>query len=100
VAEELRRLGHDVLTIYEMGQAGQAMPDEIVLAFACADRRALLTLNRKHFTRLHAIQPQYAGIIVCTFDPDFIEQADYQKLAYEDIRGQRRRAHEAPDHGA
>jgi len=49
VVEELRRLGHDVLTIHETGKAGQSVPDEAVLAFACADRRALLTLNRKHF---------------------------------------------------
>jgi hypothetical protein len=29
VAVELRRLGHDVLTSYEAGHAGQAMPDEV-----------------------------------------------------------------------
>lgn len=76
VVEELRRLGHDVLTMYETGQAGQAMPDETVLAYACADRRAVLTLNRKHFIRLHAAQPEHAGIIARTFDPDFIGQAE------------------------
>lgn len=27
VVEELRRLGHDVLTMLEAGQTGQAMPD-------------------------------------------------------------------------
>lgn len=53
VVEELRRLGHDVLTIQETGQVGQAMSDEAVLAFARAEGRALLTLNRKHFIRLH-----------------------------------------------
>ena len=51
--EELRRLGHDVMTIQETGKAGQAMPDEAVLAFAWEEGRALLTLNRKHFVRLH-----------------------------------------------
>lgn len=75
VVEELRRLGHDVLTIQETGLAGQAMPDEAVLAFACAAQRAVLTLNRKHFVPLHMEQPAHAGIIVCTFDPDFIGQA-------------------------
>lgn len=69
--EELRRLGHDVLTIQETGRAGSAMPDEEVLAFAIAQNRVLLTLNRKHFIRLHQTTPQHAGIIVCTFDPDF-----------------------------
>ncbi|MGH8582406.1 MAG: DUF5615 family PIN-like protein [Gammaproteobacteria bacterium] len=75
VVEALRRLGHDVLTIHETGQAGQAMPDEAVLAFACADQRAVLTLNRKYFIRLHVEQPAHAGIVVCTFDPDFVGQA-------------------------
>jgi hypothetical protein len=51
--EELRRLGHDVLTSYESGRAGQAVPDEDVLAFAVAEARILITLNRKHFVRLH-----------------------------------------------
>jgi hypothetical protein len=51
--EELRQLGHDVLTTYESGQAGQATPDEDVLAFAVAEGRVLVTLNRKHFVRLH-----------------------------------------------
>ncbi|MDZ7291046.1 MAG: DUF5615 family PIN-like protein [candidate division KSB1 bacterium] len=67
----LRRLGHDVLTIYETGKAGQRITDEEVLAFARADNRAILTLNRKHFIRLHNEQPDHPGIIVCNFDPDF-----------------------------
>jgi hypothetical protein len=75
VVEELRRLGHDVLTIQETGKAGQAVPDNDVLTFACADNRAVLTLNRKHFVRLHSTHPEHAGIIVCTFDPDFVGQA-------------------------
>jgi len=37
VVEELRRLGHDVLTTYESGQAGKATPDEDVLGFSLAD---------------------------------------------------------------
>ena len=72
VVEELRRLGHDVLTIQETGQAGQAVSDEDILAFAHTERRMILTLNRKHFVRLHQQQPQHCGIIVCTVDADFI----------------------------
>lgn len=75
VVEELRRLGHDVLTIHETGKAGQLLSDESVLAFASAEERAVLTLNRKHFIRLHSVQREHAGIIVCTFDPDFVDQA-------------------------
>jgi hypothetical protein len=69
--EALRRLGHDVLTIQETGKAGQAAPDEAVLEFACSEKRVLVTLNRKHFIRLHGEKPNHFGIIICSFDPDF-----------------------------
>lgn len=75
VVEGLRRFGHDVLTIQETGKAEQAFPDEAVLAFAVNEGRSVLTLNRKHFIRLHNEQPRHAGIIVCSFDPDFDGQA-------------------------
>lgn len=69
--EALRQLGHEVLTTQDAGQAGQALPDETVLAFARAENRIALTLNRKHFIRLHATHPEHAGIIVCSYDPNF-----------------------------
>jgi predicted nuclease of predicted toxin-antitoxin system len=75
VVEELRRLGHDVLTIQESGKAGQAVPDEEVLATAVEKGRILLTLNRKHFLRLHRESADHAGIVVCTLDKDFLGQA-------------------------
>jgi Domain of unknown function (DUF5615) len=53
VVEELRRLGHDVLTMYEDGSANQSIPDDKVLALATEKRLALLTTNRRHFIRLH-----------------------------------------------
>ena len=71
VAEILRDLGHDVLTIQESGKAGQSTADEEVLAFAASEKRILLTFNRKHFIGLHRKNPNHSGIIVCTFDPDF-----------------------------
>jgi hypothetical protein len=71
VVEELRRLGHDVLTTREAGQASKAIPDEIVLAFACRESRTILTVNRRHFVRLHRESPDHFGIVVCTFDPDW-----------------------------
>ena len=75
VVEALRGLGYDVLTIQETGKGGQSIEDEKVLEFACAGDRILLTLNRKHFIGLHQKQPDHCGIIVCTFDPDFVGQA-------------------------
>jgi len=71
VVEELRNSGYDVLTIQETGSAGTAMSDEDVLAFAYKENRILLTLNRRHFIRLHNSKYLHSGIITCTFDPDF-----------------------------
>lgn len=71
----LRRLGHDVLTVQETGKAGQAMPDEAVLAFARETGRVLLTLNRRHFIRLHNQGFEHTGIIACTIDADFVRLA-------------------------
>jgi hypothetical protein len=71
-----RARGHDVLTIQDTGNAGDAVPDAEVLHFATAEQRAVLTLNRKDFIRLHQQSPVHAGIIVCTFDPDSLTQAE------------------------
>ena len=70
-ADELRRLGHDVMTVQESGLGGQAVPDEEVLRFATQQGRALVTLNRRHFVRLHEQSDAHTGIIVCTLDRDF-----------------------------
>lgn len=75
VVKYLREFGHDVLTIQETVRTGQLLSDEEVLSFATAEGRAVLTLNRRHFIRLHNEKPQHEGIIVCTFDPDFAGQA-------------------------
>jgi hypothetical protein len=75
VVQFLRDLGHDVITVAETGKANQSWPDEAVLEFAAQDDRALLTLNRKHFIRLHTSRNDHAGIIACTVDPDFAGQA-------------------------
>ncbi len=69
---ELRRLGHDVLTTQDTGMAGRAMSDEEVLDFAWRGGRAIVTLNRKHFIRLHNQSSSHAGIIVCSYHPDFL----------------------------
>ena len=87
---ELRRLGHDVLTVQETGKADRAWPDEEVLSFAAADRRSLLTFNRRHFVRLHAIQPSHAGIVACAVDADVLRLAERIHAAilpYDDLTG-------------
>lgn len=71
VVLELRRLGHETVTMRERGLAGRAIPDREVLDIATGDGRAVVTLNRRHFVRLHGERPDHAGIVVCTFDADF-----------------------------
>ena len=65
----------DVLTSLDAGNAGQAIPDDAVLAYATTNGRALLTQNRRDFIRLHNAGVAHAGIIACTFDRDFVRQA-------------------------
>jgi hypothetical protein len=40
------------------------------LAFATSEDRAVLTLNRDDFFRLHRLQPEHCGIIACKDDVD------------------------------
>ncbi len=68
VVELLRNFGHDVLTAQQAGQRG--IPDRDVLAFAISVGRAVLTLNRRHFVRLHKQVKLHFGIVVCTSDND------------------------------
>ncbi|NJN22071.1 MAG: DUF5615 family PIN-like protein [Leptolyngbya sp. RL_3_1] len=70
VSRLLRELGHDVLTVQEAGLDNQRIPDEAVLAFAISQNRAVLTVNRADFIRLHKQNADHAGIIVCTEDID------------------------------
>jgi len=91
VVAELRRLGHDVLTIQETGKAGQAVTDDAVLQNAVDDDRALITFNRRHFIRLHGERPEHLGIIVCSVDADVVGLAARIDAAIEatgDLRGQ------------
>lgn len=73
--EALRRLGHDVLTAHEAGQANQRIPDDAVLDFATRAGRTVLSLNRWQFIALHSRVPQHAGIVVCSHEADVERQA-------------------------
>ncbi len=75
VVEALRELGHDVVPTHDALQSNQEIPDEEVLAFATQEGRAVITLNRRDFIRLHRQSSAHAGILVCTIDADFDGQA-------------------------
>jgi predicted nuclease of predicted toxin-antitoxin system len=81
VVEALRSFGYDVLTLSDLGKAGQALTDVAVLKLATDDSRAILTLNRKHFIRLHQSSPDHSGIVACSFDLDFVGQAQRIRAA-------------------
>lgn len=81
--QELRLLGHDVLTLEELGKTDQGLPDESVLGLAVERDRALLTINRKHFVRLHERYRNHTGIVVCSLDVDFVGQAKRISAALE-----------------
>jgi hypothetical protein len=73
IVEQLRRLGHDVLTVAEAGRQGCS--DAQVLADATAHGRSVVTFNRRDFFRLHRQQPVHAGIIACTWDANALALA-------------------------
>jgi predicted nuclease of predicted toxin-antitoxin system len=67
----LRRDGHDVQIPADVGLAGRS--DQVHLAHAIRDRRAILTRNADDFEALHdlavlAAQGHHAGILVVLFD--------------------------------
>jgi predicted nuclease of predicted toxin-antitoxin system len=67
----LRSEGHDVLTSYEAGQANQGIPDDVVLQYATATSRILITENRQDFIDLHRTAPNHAGMIIFKHDRDY-----------------------------
>ena len=68
VVEELRRLGHDVVTAREDQRTATPNPD--ILARAHSLGRAVLTFNRRHFERLHRQGVGHSGILSATHDRD------------------------------
>ncbi|HEY3242409.1 MAG TPA: DUF5615 family PIN-like protein, partial [Phycisphaerae bacterium] len=70
VVQELRSIGHDVVTTLDAHRAGQRIPDADQLSFAHADARAITTLNHRGFVRLHMERPSHSGVITCTADAD------------------------------
>jgi len=60
-----------VLTSLEANRANRKIPDDEVLRFATEESRAIRTLNRLDFIRLHrAVKGCHADIITCTQDRD------------------------------
>lgn len=73
VVDVLRALGHD--PDHGRGRQGNHRhPDALVLRDATALGRAVVTLNRTVFRRLHTDDANHAGIVSRTYDSDFAGQ--------------------------
>lgn len=91
VVKILRTLGHDVLTVQEANKAEQKIPDNEVLSYAISLNRAVLTLNRHDFIRLHKQNTQHQGIIICKSNSDWeqIAQRIHETvITFESLSGQ------------
>src|SRR4051794_30053352 len=91
VVTELTYLGHDVADMEGVGLANQGISDAAVLDIATSDRRAVLTLDRGDFYRLHRSRPTHAGIVACTQDVNWVRMAariDAALVAVGDPAGQ------------
>jgi predicted nuclease of predicted toxin-antitoxin system len=87
----LRALEYDILTVQDAGKAEQKIPDPEVLQYAISLNRAVITMNRRDFIRLHAQIPQHKGIVICKSSTNWekIAQAIHKHLIQSDsIEGQ------------
>lgn len=72
VVAELRLRGHEVIDLEILGIGSQGLSDAAVLDMAARDGRAVLTLDRRDFARLHRERAVHGGIVACTLDLNFI----------------------------
>jgi predicted nuclease of predicted toxin-antitoxin system len=90
VVKLLQEMGHDVLRVQDVRQAGLKIPDISVLNFATENNRAVLTLNRTDFIKLHYSKANHAGIIVCRDDRNwqkFAERINDAILSFKSLDG-------------
>lgn len=74
----LREAGHDVVTVNEVGLGGQ--PDRVVLNYARAHHRTLLTHNCRDFQALHQEDPSHPGILAVYRDSDYLKNMSRQAI--------------------
>ena len=74
----LRKAGHKVLTINEIGLAGSS--DDVVLDYAREENRILLTHNCNDFKDLHKINPNHSGILAVYRNADHFKNMNFQDI--------------------
>lgn len=80
-----------MLTAHEDERANQKIPDEDVLMRAIELARAVLSMNRRDFVRLHERQPIHAGMVLCKYETDYAGQAERINEAvrsFDTLKGQ------------
>lgn len=71
----LRKAGHDVVTVNEVGLTGQN--DLIILDYSKQTQRLLLTFNCDDFQALHQENPTHPGIIVVYHNFEFSKDMSF-----------------------
>lgn len=102
VVRLLRLKGHEVLTAYEAGRAGQGIPDDAVLEFAASNGLAVLTINRRDYFKLHRAGVGHAGIVACTDNRNlhqFADQIHAAVTAVGDLQNALVRVYRRPQQG-
>ena len=74
----LRRAGHDVITVNEVGLTGQ--PDPVVLDYARQTKRLLFTFNCDDFEALHNTNPNHPGILVVYHNYNFSKDMSFKAI--------------------
>ena len=74
----LRKAGHDVITVNEVGLSGQS--DRVVFDYACRQKRLLLTRNYDDFQSLHEANPIHPGICVVYGDANPSKQMSFKAI--------------------
>jgi predicted nuclease of predicted toxin-antitoxin system len=87
----LKKAGHDVITANEAGLAGKE--DYLVLDYAIAENRVLLSQNCDDFQALHQEKPHHPGILV-------IYQNDLRSKNMVSVQGGREESGFQPVDGA
>lgn len=74
----LRKAGHDVVTVNEIGLNGKL--DSVVLVSAKQDNRIVLTHNCRDFEALHEANRDHAGILGIYENQDFSKDMTRQQV--------------------
>ncbi len=74
----LRSVGHDVLTVNQVGLTSQS--DVVVLDYARQNNLVLLTHNCRDFEALHQTDPDHPGILAIYQDADFSKNMSRKEI--------------------